>query len=727
MEANMKNKIKYLLLIFMIIINCKLFSQTEYSAINTKSDERTIAFSVLNNSNMQIWRTTGDACKNKLSRRIDISSGQSINFKPADLLNRKQNAEASIEYDGSPAFPICYNDSTYFNWGVMVSNKFFDNKDYDNDIYEIVYNPLKNNWEIGRRIDEINSKYWDDTPALSSDGKVIVFASNRVNPKASKTDLFLSIRNNNRWSEPELLTNISSKNYSEVSPFFGPDGYLYFSSNKSGDFDIYRIKLDANCKPSGSIEQLPDNKFPGVNRSGSNEVSPCFSPGGQFFLFSSDRKNGSSDFDFYYIKANQILDFSEEINFNVHCWELRDTLDFYKEIQRREKKPCPAKLNISDGLNTLNKQTDKSGFVDFSISRYNGKQPHLDMFVRNAKLTVKGDCCNAEREFNIVFNSFCQQKLTSDLELFCESKPITKFPFIIDSVPFFVTSYWCPSTNQYKDKEDCGCTSIFNLKRKCDVTPPEYQVDFDYECESNEVYTFSGKYNPVILPSYNVTKTAGSCIDISEMNNVLNKKKGFDWSDRVDAQITSLVKQLERALNNVYIKYATDKGKKLIINVYGWTDLRPLDNKCFYTGDDIDLTNSIIQLEEKATLYGDSVVKKYINNNVIKKGTRFVNQWRSGNQLLSDLRAYYMAHLLNNQWKKIDKFNQLVDNKQVEIRAIGRGIKDKPGIPLHYNRSVDVEVVIDQGDKLFYESVEGLNPVETIIFRVNNCNCNKIQ
>lgn len=724
----MKIVMKINLFVLFVFFANNLISQTEYSEINTNSDERGIAFSMVNNSKLQIWRTTGFNCINPKSRKIEISSGNNINFSNAGKINRNQEIDDKIFFDGSPSFPICPDDSIFFNWGLIVSNRYYNEKDFDNDIYVINYNNQTDNWELGRRIDEINSPYWDDTPAISPDGKVIIFASSREAPSSAITNLFISkLTTDGKWSKPEIINIINEPNSSQVSPFFGYDGYLYFSSNKSGDFDIYRIKFDNDCEISGSYEELPKELFPDVNKIGTDELSPSFSPGGQFFLFSSNRKDNSISFDVYFIKANNILKLSNEIKFTLKCWELLDTLDFYKEIDKREKKPCISTLKITDGNNSFVKKTDDNAIAQFSLPRYNGYLPHQDMFRRETQIKVTGECCNGvKRDFVLVFNSFCQNELESDLELLCNNKPVLKFPFIIDSIPFFVTSYWCPSTNEFKDKKICGCTSIFNIDTKCEATPSEYQVEFDYPCESNEVYTFSNKSMPIIKPSYNVYKTAGSCIDLMEMNKIKNKIPGFDWSEKVDKQINSLITQMEKTLQNAYVNYALEKNIKLIVNIYGWTDFRQLDKRCKYTGDDIDLESSKIILDSEAMLHGKITKKNYIiDNKYIKKNTKFVNQWLSGNQLLSDLRAFYMANLLNNLWMKIPKFEYLANKNQIEIRAIGRGIKDKPGVPLHYNRSVDVEVIIDQGDELFFKSVSEINPIDYIRFRVPPCKCNK--
>ena len=49
----------------------------------------------------------------------------------------------------------------------------------------------------------INSKYWDSQPNLSSNGNILFFASNRPGGKGGR-DIWYSIRTNDGWSLAKL-------------------------------------------------------------------------------------------------------------------------------------------------------------------------------------------------------------------------------------------------------------------------------------------------------------------------------------------------------------------------------------------------------------------------------------------------------------------------------------------------------------------------------------------
>ncbi len=66
-------------------------------------------------------------------------------------------------------------------------------------------------------------------------------------------DLFLVRRDANRWSAPEHLpAPVNSEEY-EYGPTLSPDGrYLYFTSHRGGNADVYRIALRVLGIPAGA-------------------------------------------------------------------------------------------------------------------------------------------------------------------------------------------------------------------------------------------------------------------------------------------------------------------------------------------------------------------------------------------------------------------------------------------------------------------------------------------
>ncbi len=110
----------------------------------------------------------------------------------------------------------------------------------------------------------INSQYHDESANLSSDGKILLFTSDRpggVGPYVpinttnyhgsimGNMDIYISFRRDTGWTAPINLGNVINTPYAERSVFLHPDNKtLYFSSNGHpglGGLDIFKsIRLD---------------------------------------------------------------------------------------------------------------------------------------------------------------------------------------------------------------------------------------------------------------------------------------------------------------------------------------------------------------------------------------------------------------------------------------------------------------------------------------------------
>ena len=103
-----------------------------------------------------------------------------------------------------------------------------------------------------------NDKTWESQPTLSKDGLHIFFVSNRFVDNYKKSDsyvdtttcnntnIYYSHRNdlNSRWNKPILVTEISTGENNEETPHLGQAGlYLYYSSDKGGNFDFYKRQI----------------------------------------------------------------------------------------------------------------------------------------------------------------------------------------------------------------------------------------------------------------------------------------------------------------------------------------------------------------------------------------------------------------------------------------------------------------------------------------------------
>lgn len=85
-------------------------------------------------------------------------------------------------------------------------------------------------------------------PALSLDGKIMVFSSNRSGSYGGM-DLYVTINTDGKWAEPVNMGNAVNSTFNEVFPFLDAENNLFFSSDNIqgfGGYDIYVCKFIDN-------------------------------------------------------------------------------------------------------------------------------------------------------------------------------------------------------------------------------------------------------------------------------------------------------------------------------------------------------------------------------------------------------------------------------------------------------------------------------------------------
>ncbi len=114
----------------------------------------------------------------------------------------------------------------------------------------------------------VNSSAYDAQPAISADGRVIVFASDRSGGMGG-TDLYITELTSQGWSAARPLEGANS-GANEMSPIINADGKtITFASDRpggSGGFDIYVARLDnskaSNVRNAGApINTMADELF----------------------------------------------------------------------------------------------------------------------------------------------------------------------------------------------------------------------------------------------------------------------------------------------------------------------------------------------------------------------------------------------------------------------------------------------------------------------------------
>jgi Tol biopolymer transport system component len=111
----------------------------------------------------------------------------------------------------------------------------------------------------------VNSAGNELSPAISPDGQTLVFGSDRAGGFGT-WDLYVSFRRNGVWQAAQNLGKRFNTVFRDQQPRFSPDGrYLFFTSDRSGKFQIYQIEagvlrdaVAAEPHPYASSKPMPE-------------------------------------------------------------------------------------------------------------------------------------------------------------------------------------------------------------------------------------------------------------------------------------------------------------------------------------------------------------------------------------------------------------------------------------------------------------------------------------
>lgn len=164
------------------------------------------------------------------------------------------------------------------------------------DIYKSVYTPK--GWSEPENLGaNINTEFWESSPSLSPDNRVLFFSSNRPGGFGGK-DLYVSFRNaDGKWTPARNMGPEINTKGDELAPFIHPDNQtLYYTSDGLpgyGGSDIYLLRKDA----AGNWG-IPENIGYPINTI-ENEGSLAVSADGLTAYYASDRADSRGNLDLY--------------------------------------------------------------------------------------------------------------------------------------------------------------------------------------------------------------------------------------------------------------------------------------------------------------------------------------------------------------------------------------------------------------------------------------------
>jgi len=168
---------------------------------------------------------------------------------------------------------------------------------------DIFYSFLKGNaWSRRMNMGErINTAQWDAQPAISADGKTLIFSSARPGGYGGK-DLWVSYWKNNNWTQPENLGKTINTGADEEAPYLHYDGKtLYFASSGHtgyGQHDIFRSQI-----LGGGNWTNPENMGRGINTD-ADEAGFYVDFKGEKAYIASSRAGGFGGLDIYSLKLS---------------------------------------------------------------------------------------------------------------------------------------------------------------------------------------------------------------------------------------------------------------------------------------------------------------------------------------------------------------------------------------------------------------------------------------
>ncbi len=180
-------------------------------------------------------------------------------------------------------------------------------------------------WSIPIHLNDLNSDFDDKMPAISPDGKYLVFSSNRPGG-FGEFDLWISERVHNaddpnpKWSRPINIGNKVNTKDNEIMPYFHYDNLtLYFSTDRDDEYHKYNfwgIDMDEQYEKETVIEKASPANTPGkaivwknVYRlpkpfnSSMDDEGISLTHDGIWAYYSSNRDGGEGQFDIYRTKV----------------------------------------------------------------------------------------------------------------------------------------------------------------------------------------------------------------------------------------------------------------------------------------------------------------------------------------------------------------------------------------------------------------------------------------
>lgn len=270
-------------------------------------------------------------------------------------------------------------------------------------------------WSEAEPLTSLNGPSWESYPAVSADGKVLVFASDREGGLGG-IDLYASVRVDGQWSEPANLGESVNTPADEISPYIDRKGDLYFASKGYTENSGYDI-IKAKGGPGGLWRDASALPFP-MNTEWDETGPATFRD--KLYL-ASNRKGGCGGNDIY--------------SFQI-CGPV-----FMEGMIESDDIPLPKRgtVEVYDSFGELEK-TVEVGEDGFFRSDLLPEENYLLKYINNCIPDYI-----SEKRFQTPCSDSTYVKMVVNFAL---PDDINIFTFEKYNVPFFVSGYYYPNTTE---------------------------------------------------------------------------------------------------------------------------------------------------------------------------------------------------------------------------------------------------------------------------------------
>lgn len=353
----------------------------------------------------------------------------------------------------------------------------------------------------------INTLHYESHPSLAPDGSYILFTSDRPGGEGA-IDLYISYRQDNGgWSEPINLGDGINTAQNEISPFIDEDGSLFFASKGYGNIGYDIVRAD----PSGVGQWTNTRSMSFPVNSEADDTGPAIWRG--YLFIASNRRGGCGGKDIYKFPlcGPVIVDGNVESEGNLM--------------------PVEGILNVFD---------EDGNKIDEMEIYEDGKFSFMVEAKRDFVLQYANNCAPDATVQQRISAPCSDSTVVKLVPKFILTGGLNVFNFEEYKVPFFVSGYYYPNTNE----------NLESLRRK-----------FTFNLLGND----------------------------EETRYIENPGKKYDkYAPEVEKALDDAMDFLLKIIGSIDESCTGAGDSHIKIEVIGWADPRPISDIARYNDPDID-------------------------------------------------------------------------------------------------------------------------------------------